>query len=173
VRKITTLALMLAAATAIHPLPAAPKSSQEVCRKDWTIGGPRGAEPLWLRTNGYRVGMSKMQAANVDRHRGKSWMIHDAWQFASSGVAILLEFEKGELTSCKMSLPAAGYEHGKIYADLVKLHGAPAEAVTGRSVWRHEECNTVKVLMAGGESVSIVIQSLERFERSRTPPKSE
>jgi hypothetical protein len=169
-RRFTTLALMLAATTAIISLPAAPKSPQPICSKAWTIGGPRGSEPRWMRVNGYRVGMSKVAAANVDRHRLKNWMMHDVWRFESLPVRILLEFENGKLASGKMSLPASDYEYGKIYDDLVGLHGEPLDAGTGHAVWRGEECDTVKVLKDDGDNISIVIQSLERFERRRTPP---
>lgn len=148
-------------------LMAAPAIAEDDCDRLWTIGGKGSGEP-WLRSNGYRVGMTKTQAHQIRRGGLRDSVAQDTWEFVLPGARVILEFRKGALVVATVILEERDYQAAS--TDLFEQMGQPDDFGADFLAWRSEECGTLKVVKDDGDNVRMVVQSLDYLEQA-TPRK--
>jgi hypothetical protein len=164
-RRYATIAWVVTAVLGAGAAFAAPKAPKppKVCGESWTIGGTGKGEEIWQKPGGYRIGMSKMQASSVNRGGMRSSLAQDSWSLVVPSARIGLVFEKGALATGRFTLQVGDYQ--KARSDLVRILGEPAETGSKHTLWRSEECSTVKMLLDEGTTISLVIESLDYHAR--------
>ena len=143
-------------------VPDTPLADEPDCRERWAVGGTQGQSEPWLRTGGYRIGMTKSEAHQIRRVGLQNSIARDKWVFLFSVGRAVLEFEDGKLGSATLILE--GQDFQTIYKDLADVLGLPADGGESYALWRNEDCDTVKLVSRDDSFVNVTIQSIDYFE---------